>query len=282
MIFKLFTILLLSTLFLGCSPKKLFPTFNDEYDSIDNYPYKSISHTFTSEDKTTLYGLHIQPESESKGLIVVANGLYKNMSYRFTQWLWIVEQGYEVFIFDYRGYGKSNADADLFGFRDDVNAAIEYAHSLDKTKEMVLVGQSMGGTFVIDALSIKKYNYISLVVVDSTFTGFDSMLSDAMMKSIVLFPLSWIPYTFVPQELNSIENISSVNTPILFTCCDGDWVVDSENSEVLYDKTKGKKSLWSVKDAGHVEAFNNLALRKSFINLLKDKALLTEKEYRFF
>ncbi len=266
----------------GCSPKALFPTDNRVYDSIDKYKYNFKKHTFHSQDKTPLNGLHIQSKKECKGIIVVTNGLHENMSSRFKTWLWAVESGYDVFIFDYRGYGESEEEVDMYGFRDDVNAAIEFAHSLNETQSMTVVGQSMGGTFVIDALVAKEYDYVELVVADSTFTSFASTMNSFMLKTIVLIPFSWLPYTFTPDDLNAIENVPKLNTPILFVTGDDDWIVNYENSKELYRNVKVSKSLWIVKDAGHVKSFQNKALREDFLHLLKTKQALNSNRVKYF
>lgn len=272
----------ISLLFVACGPKT-FPSDNKIYDSPKNYEYSYTSHTFLSEDSTKLYAYHIKSDKQnSKGLIVLANGMKQNMSFRFTEWLWILDAGYDLFIFDYRSYGESYAEADLFGFVDDVKAALKYAHSLDKEKKIVLIGQSMGGTFVINALKNKEYDYLSFAVSDSTFTGFDDVLSSLLRRSIILFPFSWIPYLTVPKELNADENIQYLKTPILFIAGDDDIVVDYEDSIELYNMTKAKKALWIVKDAAHVQSFNNLEVRDNFLKILEDNTLLFKQQKKIF
>ncbi|MCW8839193.1 MAG: alpha/beta hydrolase [Thiovulaceae bacterium] len=268
--------------FLGCGPKT-FPSDNKTYDSPKNYAYKYTSHIFKTDDNTTLYGYHIKSDKEkSKGLIVIANGMKQNMSFRFTEWLWILDGGYDVFIFDYRSYGKSHVEADLYGFVDDVRTALEYAHSLDKNKKIVLIGQSMGGALVIDALKNKEYDYLSFAVSDATFTGFDDALSDIFIKSVILFPFAWIPYFTSPQELNPDENIAYLKTPILFITGDNDIVIDYEDSIKLYNMTNSKKALWIVKGVGHVQNFNNLNVRDEFLKVLEDNDLLFKQSKRIF
>lgn len=214
-------------------------------------------------------------------MIVVTNGLHENMSSRFTKWLWMVDAGYDLFIFDYRSYGESDADPEMHGFKADVNAAIEYAHSLDETLNMTLVGQSMGGTFVIDVLADKEYKYLSLVVSDSTFTSFASTMNDFMLKTVVLIPFSWLPYLIAPDDLDSIKNVEKLRTPILFVTGDDDWIVNYENSIELYDKTGCQKSLWIVKNAGHVESFQKRAVREKFLELLERKSFLSSAKISY-
>lgn len=279
---KIYLIIIVAILLTGCSPKSFFPTDNKEYNSPQKYEYDYVEHNFSSTDKTTLYGLHIKPKAESLGLVVVVNGMYENMSARFPLWLWVVDNGYELFTFDYRGYGKSNKEADLYGFRDDVASALEYAHTLSPEKKIIVVGQSMGGTLVIDTLAMKKYDYISLAVIDSTFTSFSAVLKHFMLKSIILIPWSWLPGTFTHTDLNSIENVQYINTPTLFITGDNDWVVEYENSIMLYEKSACNKALWILEGGGHVQSFLNNDVRLAFLKLLKKKSISEKDRERFF
>jgi hypothetical protein len=270
-IFKLLLAFLFLLTFSSCSPKKLFPTDNKHYYSASDFHYSFEEHTFYSEDGTSLKGIHFKSASQSKGMIVLANGIYDNMSMRFTKWLWLVDAGYDLFTFDYRAFGESECEPDMYGFRDDVNAAVSFAHTLKPKLDITLIGQSMGGTFVIDALVHKDYEYVKLVVADSAFTSFTGILNSFMLKTVILAPLFWLPYTFSPDDLDSIENIVKLKTPILFVTGDSDWIVNYENSFELYEKAESAKSLWVVKDAGHVEAFDVKEVQKSFLEFLREK-----------
>jgi len=258
-------------LFSSCSPKQLFPTDNHHYFSASDFNYTFKEHTFYSQDGTTLQGIHFKSAGASKGMIVLANGIYDNMSMRFTKWLWLVDAGYDLFSFDYRAFGESESEPDMYGFRDDVNAAIEFAHTLKPTLDITLIGQSMGGTFVIDALVYKNYEYVNLVVADSAFCSFASTLNSFMLKTVVLAPFCWLPYTFSPDDLDSIENVAKLKTPLLLVTGDSDWIVSYENSFELYEKANGMKSLWVVEDAGHVEGFAFKSVQNDFLDSLGEK-----------
>ncbi len=273
---------LLSLFFLGCSPKSLFPTDNSQHNAIENFNYEYQKHIFFSRDGTKLHGLHIKSLQKSKGILVVANGMHGNASARFVEWLWIVDHGYDVFIADYRAYGESRDEMDIFGFKDDVKASLEYAYKLDLQSNIILVGQSMGGTFVIDIMADEDFDYVSLVVSDSTFTSFASALNSFMLKSVILIPLSWIPYTFPIEELASEVNIDKVETPILLITGDSDWIVSAQNSKILYEKAKSSKGLWIVKEAGHVESFHKREVREAFLELLQNEEPLRGNQVRYF
>ena len=282
MIYKIVLFISILLLFLGCSPKDVLLGDTKVYDDTKNYNYNFSQHSFQTDDGIILDGIYIKTTKKSKGLIVVVNGMMENMSLRFTKWLWAVEGGYDVFTFDYRGYGDSKAEANLAGFRDDVASALKYAHSIDEDRKIILVGQSMGGTYVIDALKIENYDYISLAVIDSTFTGFASNLSSLMMKTVVLFPFSWTPYTFSPTEYNAISNVEHVKTPLLFVSGDSDFITGSSNSKELYEKATAQKSIWIVEDAGHVESFDNKDVRSAFLDLIGHVGELKLAQHKYF
>jgi len=266
----------------SCSIKKILFSDTNHYGSPEHYDYEYSLHTFNSYDSTALKGMYLKTDRKSKGLIVLANAIHLNMSSRFSAWLWLIDEGYDLFTFDYRGYGDSKAEPNLFGFRDDVNSAIEYAHNLDPAQEIIIIGQSMGGSFVIDALAQKEYPYVRLAVIDSTFTGFASSASAMMMRTIILFPFSWLPYLLTPTGLDSIDNVAKVNTPLLYVTGDNDPTISYENSQELYAKSYSEKGIWIVNGAGHVKSFDNSDVQRSFIHLLKSrdyKRTLYSKEF---
>ncbi len=116
----------------GCSKNAIFPADTKAYDSPVNYAYGYQEFYFESSHGALLRGWLFNSNGPSKGVVVVANDMIFNMSERFKAWTWLPEQGYDLFIFDYRGYGESSGEVDMFGFVDDVSSAIEYAHLLNK------------------------------------------------------------------------------------------------------------------------------------------------------
>jgi pimeloyl-ACP methyl ester carboxylesterase len=58
----------------------------------------------------------------------------------------LVESGYPVLTFDFRGYGASEGQKDIRLLDRDVKAAVQYVRESGGAQEVVLVGASMGGT----------------------------------------------------------------------------------------------------------------------------------------
>ncbi len=243
--------------FSGCSKNAIFPTDTKVYDSPVNYDYSYEEFYFESSQEAMLRGWLFRAKGPSQGMIVVANGMAFNMSSRFTEWTWVLDKGYDLFIFDYRGYGESMGEVDMFGFVDDVTSAIEYAYTLNEGLPMVVVGQSMGGSFVIDAVAKKSYPYVKLLVIDSTMTGFAAVGEELAKQYVLLWPLIWVPAVITPEGVDSIDFVDKTETSTLFMVGLNDTIIPPEHSADLFVKAKEPKALWVVEKADHVECIHN-------------------------
>ena len=80
---------------------------------------------FKSGDGTALTGWYFKARGRELGTILVCHGNVENMSTHVKLDLWLVDAGYNVFIFDYRGYGRSGGIPDVKGINLDAEAALE-------------------------------------------------------------------------------------------------------------------------------------------------------------
>lgn len=262
---SLYTFFAVVLLFTGCSKNRLFPTDTKVYDSPANYPLRFDAHDFNSSINSHLKGWHFKTAEKPRGMVVVANGMLYNMSERFKEWTWLLDEGYALFIFDYRGYGGSTGEVDMHGFVDDVMAGIEFAHALNEELPMAVVGQSMGGSFVIDAVAKKKHPYVKLLIIDSTMTRFGVSAQEIMQQHILLWPLSWIPPTFTPTGVDSIEFVDKTGTPTLFLVGLDDEIIQPNHSVDLFLNAKEPKAIWIVEEAGHVECIHNRQVKDDLL-----------------
>jgi alpha-beta hydrolase superfamily lysophospholipase len=265
-------VILLGMVLAGCSQKTMLPTDNRVYDSPENYDLKYSDHYFHSSDGTIIEGWWFKAKGEKKGMVVVSNGIIQNMSARFVKWMWVTDAGYDLFLFDYRGYGRSKADPDMYAYVDDVKAGIEYAHALNGEGTMIVCGQSMGGSLVIDAVAQGNYPYISALIIDSTFTDFASAGNRLMARSIILWPWSWLPYVFRLKGMDAIDYVGKIDKPMLFITGTADSVVEPENTLTLFLKADTVKSFWLVEGAGHVRGFDRPEVRQELLKWLEAMA----------
>ena len=80
---------------------------------------------FKSADGVSLYGWYFRARGPERGTILVCHGNVENMSTHVKLDLWLIDAGYNLFIFDYRGYGNSEGEPDVTGINRDAEAALE-------------------------------------------------------------------------------------------------------------------------------------------------------------
>lgn len=261
----------------GCSSLFFYPD-NITHRTPDFYELKYKDIYFDSYDKTVLHAWHIYPKVESKGLVFVAHGNAQNLSSHFVSWVWLIEEGYELFIFDYRGYGKSHGEIELKGSIEDTSAALSHLESFYK-KEYFVCGQSLGGTLLLNALEERDNTKIKAVVIDSTFTGFSDIANNKMSKVWLAWPFQWIPYLSLENGYDAKDKVALIDKPMLFLHGSLDPIVSPNNSWQLFELSTPPKEFWLVKNTKHIQALDNAKVQKDFLNFLEEGRHYYESNY---
>ena len=90
--------------------------------------------------------------------------------------LWMIAEGYNLFVFDYRGYGESQGTPDIDGVHLDAKAALEtLLLTLPRAKQdgIIVFGKSLGGAIAVYAVansSPRVKEQVKALIVDSTCT----------------------------------------------------------------------------------------------------------------
>ena len=216
---------------------------------------------FKSSDGTGLTGMWFPAQNVRvpKGVIVHFHGNGGNMTGHFLYVYWLALEGYDVFTFDYRGYGASDGEKSVKGSVEDGAAAIGAARKRagGAAGRLIVLGQSMGGALALASLDRDGGEGVRGVVLDSTFASYRAVARDKLRQVWVTwplqYPLSWtlISERFAPALL--IARRKAV--PLLMLHATGDPVVPYAQGRRLFDLAPGPKEFWKLDSAGHTEAF---------------------------
>jgi fermentation-respiration switch protein FrsA (DUF1100 family) len=155
------------------------------------------------------------------------------------------KHGFNVLLFDYRGYGASEGvaanEADLYA---DGDAAVAFVKSKGiPSHDIVLYGQSLGTTIAADVASRGKFG---AVVLESGFSSASSLATSA---------LPWLPrwLHFVGKNrFESARKLANVRSPILIAHGDPDRTIPTSEAHLLFNAANEPKKLLIVPGAGHV------------------------------
>lgn len=204
---------------------------------------------FRAEDGTRLHGWFVPGRSDDT--LVWFHGNAANISNRVYNILLLNRNlGLNVFIFDYRGYGRSEGKPSEKGMYMDAEGALEYLRSRDDidTEKLILFGRSLGGAVAVDlATRHRTGNYVRGVIMESSFTSVKAM-SRYMRPAFAFF----LPtHLLVKSRFDSLSKIGRIQSPVMIVHGDRDDTVPIHMGRELFDAANEPKRFYTVKGASH-------------------------------
>jgi hypothetical protein len=206
-------------------------------------PFEDI--WFTSSDSIRLHGWLI-PASPSNHIFLFCHGNAGNISHRLDNVRLLNQRGISVFIFDYRGYGRSDGSISEKGFYLDSEAAHEVARKWAETHKakLIVFGRSLGG---IAATHLGATKSCDGLILESTFTNMGAMAR-------AHYPLPFAE-SLLKDRLNAVGEIDQVRAPILFFHGDKDGIVPIRLGRGLFEAAPNPKEFVVIPGAGHNDTF---------------------------
>ncbi|MFN7974016.1 MAG: alpha/beta hydrolase [Acidobacteriota bacterium] len=156
--------------------------------------------------------------------LLYCHGNGGNLGTRVAKTKLLTDAGFDVFVFDYRGYGKSTGRPFEEGTYRDARAAWKALLARDGVRpdRIVYVGESLGGAV---ALALAVDHPPHGLVLQSTFS---SVRDEAAVH------YGFIPTFIVPDAYPSIRRIGRLRCPLLIVHGDADEVVPLSQGEALF------------------------------------------------
>lgn len=213
---------------------------------------------FSSLDGTRLHGWFVRAVGPRRGTVLHAHGNAQNMTAHFEFVAWMPRRGYDVFAFDYRGYGRSEGHPTLRGALEDTIAALAKARTLLEAdcEQLYVIGQSLGGALVLAALGRVGTEGVRAVVVDSAFSSPRVIVADVLsgLPGPNLFAqrlARWL----ISDEVSAVAVVAQVApVPLLFIHGEHDRVIPVRHSDRLFEAAREPKTYWRIPRLDHTEA----------------------------
>ena len=206
--------------------------------------YEEIS--FKTQDGLSLHGWWI-PGTGSPLTILWFHGNGGNISYRLDN---INRRhdllGANIFIFDYRGYGRSEGGASEEGTYKDGDAAIRYLHSredIDPAK-IVFLGESLGSAVAVEMAT--RHDCAALIL-EAPFLSIPEMAK-------VSFPFLPIG-SLLQTRYDTLSKIGQVRVPLLIVHGEDDEIVPFRHGQRLFEAASEPKELYVIKQARHNDLY---------------------------
>jgi len=200
---------------------------------------------FQAADGTRLHGWFF-PLQSNAAVILFSHGNAGNISHRLENVRLLTDQGLQVFLYDYRGYGRSGGCPSEKGIYQDGLAAYDWliSHKKIPPHRIVSFGRSLGAAAAID---IAMRREVRSLIVESAFTS-----TRDMAKEMFLFQLL---APILPANYNNLKKIQTVHAPKLIIHGEADEVVPFSMGQRLYRAAPAPKSFYPIPGAGHNDTY---------------------------
>jgi alpha-beta hydrolase superfamily lysophospholipase len=187
----------------------------------------------------TLHALHFK-QPNPRGVVFFLHGNAGNLVTWTTGVDFYRRVNYDLFIIDYRGYGKSTGHVESEAqLHSDTRAAYDAMAELYRDKPIVIYGRSLGTNLA--ATLARDVNPRLLVLV----SAFSSLAATAAQA----YP--WAPEWILKYPMRTDAIIGEVKSPILLIHGSDDKLIPLANSERLKALARSPTELLVVPGAGH-------------------------------
>lgn len=189
-----------------------------------------------SRNRTQITGIYL-PLPKAEYTILYSHGNGEDLGEILPRLRDLRDIGFNIFSYDYQGYGTSQGRPSVAGAYQDVNAAYEYLTQRlgIPANKIIVYGYSVGGGPSVDLASRQP---VAGLVIESSFTT-----AFRVVTGIPVYPFDKFP---------NIDNIKNVNCPVLVIHGNADRVIPFSHGQQLFAMVDQPKLSFWVNGAGHL------------------------------
>ena len=196
---------------------------------------------FKSTDGVRLHGWWF---ASGEPTLIFFHGNAGNITERGRESAGLAKRGITVFVFDWRGYGKSDGQPSESGLFRDALAAYDYARSRTKG-DIVVYGESLGGPY---AAYVALHRKVRCAVIENSFPSL-AAIGNALYRPL---PLGLA----APFALRTQHWLNQAGVPVLVLHGKRDQVIPYQLGVDLYNGLTVPKEMFTCETAGHCEIAN--------------------------
>ena len=242
--------LLTSILFLSaCSnflflPTRYYPVTPDAVD----IRYEDIF--IETADGIKLHGWKLfadvkSTEDKVAGSIIFFHGNGDNVSTQLPNTFWLVKEGYDLYVFDYREYGLSQGKAELDTTIADMELMLAYVvNQLPDDEKLIVMGHSLGASMSIYSVAHSHYkNRLKALITIEAFSDYHDVTQEVLSKSWLFWLFQWPLSYLIDNTYRPLDSIAQVSpVPVFIVHSQSDEMIDMHHADSLFEMAKEPKA----------------------------------------
>lgn len=229
------------------------------------YPFPFDEINFEMEDGGFVNAIHFKVPN-SKGVVYYLKGNSRSIKGwgKFAQDF--VGKGYDFFMIDYRGFGKSRGKRTEDILYSDAQYIYKSLAEQYKEENIVIYGRSLGSGI---ATRIASWNSPKMLILDSPYYSFFKQI---WRFGGFLVPLKWV----LKYQIRTDWFIKKVSCPIFFLHGSKDRLMPFSDSIKLQQLQPKRSMVYLIENAGHNNLPSFAAYHEYLYDILNDDVLYEE------
>ena len=224
------------------------------------YPFPFTEHTFEMEDGGVINALQFKVPN-SQGVVFYLKGNSRSLKGWGKFAKDFVSKGYDFFMIDYRGFGKSKGRRTESILLNDAQTVYKWLSKEYPEEQIVVYGRSLGSGI---GARLASWNDPRMLILDSPYFSFYHQIRQYGW---------WLPLRYLLRyQLRSDQFIKKVACPIYIIHGDKDRLISYAQGKRLHEISADRSTLITIEGGGH----NNLPDFPEYHEHLYD--LLNEQE----
>jgi len=252
---RIVALLLTVSMFLVGFDRLFYYPTNELHYTPEEFSLRYEEVAFSTADGVKLSGWFLPARGRARGTVIHFHGNAGNITAHFPLSCWLVREGYNVLVFDYRGYGRSGGRVTREGTILDGHAALDYLLARDDLdpQRIVAFGQSLGGA--VAAVVAAERKEIRAVVLDSTFSSYRRIGSLHLQRTLyfrwLADAIAWLGLSGGYDPIDYVARISP--RPLLVIASAEDRICFAESGRELFDAAAEPREFVLVPESDHLE-----------------------------
>ena len=216
------------------------PWSEQDWPRLSRLPLEDV--WFQAADETRIFGWYVQVSAEAP-VLLWCHGNAGNITHRLGNLARLFQLGLSVFLFDYRGYGRSHGQPSEAGLYQDALAAHAYLTTVRRIgpQRLVVFGRSLGSAV---AGHVVSQRLVAGLILESSFPSVAHMARTHYFG----LPAHWL----LRARFDLVSSLKDVKIPLLVIHGDRDRIVPIQLGQVVYEGARTpKKAFYLVSGAGH-------------------------------
>ena len=196
---------------------------------------------FQSADGTRLFGWYVEARADA-AVVLWCHGNAGTVINRLENLRELCRLGLSVFLFDYRGYGRSQGRPSEDGLYQDAIGAYDYLTRVRQIRpeRIVIFGRSLGAAVAADLASMKP---AAGLILESPFPS----IAAVARHHYGGVPVHWL----LGAEFKLIDRLPQLSLPKLVIHGDQDDIIPIEFGRQVFEAAKPPKQWYAIDGADH-------------------------------